>query len=188
MSSEPEPVEFSFSEALARLKAGEAVTRRGWNGRGMFIVLMPELRLPPFNTQGTERRVNDRTAKWIGEDQPLNCRPYFAMYTAQKEWQPGWLASQADMLADDWHVFTASPAAADPVEPAPAPELPPAEAVSASFDAAWSLLHRLGGTNPDQPRTNPRFGSRHLAQAHTHAEASRMYLEEHLKAPPAPAA
>jgi hypothetical protein len=60
------------------------------------------LQLPPFNTQDTSRKVNDRTAKWIGEDKPLDCQPYFAMYTADEKWQPGWLASQADMLADDW--------------------------------------------------------------------------------------
>lgn len=98
----------SFGHAIAALKAGHRVARAGWNGKGMFIVLMPELKLPPYNTQGTERKVNDRTAKWIGEDTPLNCRPYIAMYTALKEWQPGWNASQADMLADDWTIVEAA--------------------------------------------------------------------------------
>lgn len=95
----------NFSDALSALKSGSRISRSGWNGQNMFIVLMPELRLPPYNTQGTERKVNDRTAKWIGEDQPLNCRPYIAMYTTLKEWQPGWLASQADLLAEDWTVL-----------------------------------------------------------------------------------
>lgn len=103
---------FSFSSALVCLKDGEAVARRGWNGRGMFIVLMPRLQLPPYNTQGTERKVNDRTAKWIGPDTPLDCNPYIAMWTADKKWQPGWLASQTDLLADDWFIV-------------PAQELPP---------------------------------------------------------------
>ena len=48
------------------------------------------------------RKVNDRTAKWIGEDTPLNSLGYFAMFTANGEWQPGWLASQSDLLAEDW--------------------------------------------------------------------------------------
>ena len=95
-------MQFDFGYALRQLKAGKAVTRVGWNGKGMFICLMPPLHLPPFNTQGTDRKVNDRTAKWIGEDAPLDCQPYIAMYTAAKQWQPGWLASQADMLAEDW--------------------------------------------------------------------------------------
>lgn len=96
----------SFGHAIEALKNGQRVARAGWNGKGMFIVLMPRLQLPPFNTQGTERKVNDRTAKWIGEDTPLDCQPYFAMWTAAKQWQPGWLASQADMLANDWMILS----------------------------------------------------------------------------------
>lgn len=94
----------TFGDAIEALKNQKRVARSGWNGKGMWLVLMPALALPPFNTQGTERKVNDRTAKWIGEDQPLDCQPYIAMFNAQKQWQPGWLASQADMLADDWAI------------------------------------------------------------------------------------
>lgn len=95
----------NFGQAIQAMEDQHAVQRAGWNGKGMFIVLMPPLLLPPYNTQDTNRKVNDRTAKWIGVDAPLDCQPYFAMYTAQKQWQPGWLASQADMLARDWQVF-----------------------------------------------------------------------------------
>ena len=91
-----------FGEALKLLKAGKKVRRAGWNGKGMWIVLMPELNLPPYNTQGTARKVNDRTAKWIGEDKPLESQPYIAMWTAQGKWQPGWLCAQPDMLSEDW--------------------------------------------------------------------------------------
>ena len=93
-----------FGDAIRAMKAGRAVRRAGWNGKGMFVVLMPELNLPPFSTQGTARKVNDRTAKWIGEDTPLESQAYIAMWTAQKKWQPGWLASQADILGEDWEV------------------------------------------------------------------------------------
>ena len=95
----------SFSEALNALKAGDPVARHGWNGKGQFVVVMPRLELPPYNTQGTERKVNDRTAKWIGEDQPLDCQPYFALFNAQKKWQPGWVPSTGDLFANDWYVF-----------------------------------------------------------------------------------
>lgn len=95
----------NFGHALQALKDGHRVGRSGWNGKGMFVVLMPALYLPPFNTQGTDRKVNDRTAKWIGEDQPLDCQPYLALYTADRKWVPGWLASQTDMLADDWQII-----------------------------------------------------------------------------------
>jgi len=94
----------SFGEALQELEAGKKVARAGWNGKNMWIVLMPALYLPPYNTTDTNRKVNDRTAKHIGKDKPLDSQPYIAMWTAQGKWQPGWLASQADMLAKDWGV------------------------------------------------------------------------------------
>lgn len=97
----------SFGHALAALNSGCRVARAGWNGKGMFIVYMPPLSLPPYSTQGTERKVNDRTAKWIGEDTPFDSLGYFAMWTADQKWQPGWLPSQADMLANDWTVLPA---------------------------------------------------------------------------------
>lgn len=92
----------NFGLAIEAMKKGHKVARCGWNGKDMFVVYMPPMQLPPYNTQGTDRKVNDRTAKFIGEDTPLDCQGYFSMFTAQKKWQPGWLASQADMLADDW--------------------------------------------------------------------------------------
>ena len=95
----------NFSEALLELKKGKKIARSGWNGKGMWIVLMPSLYLPPYNTQGELRKVNDRTAKHIGEDKPLDSQPYISMWTANEKWQPGWLASQNDILADDWLVL-----------------------------------------------------------------------------------
>lgn len=93
-----------FGHAIEAAKQGKKIARHGWNGKHMFVVYMPALQLPPFNTQGTNRKVNDRTAKFIGEDEFLDCQPYFAMYNAQKQWIPGWLASQSDMLSDDWFI------------------------------------------------------------------------------------
>lgn len=95
-----------FGSALAALKSGKKVARVGWNGKGMWIVMMPGLHLPPYSTQAPGAKVNDRTAKRIGEDTPLDSQPYFAMWTAAKQWQPGWLASQADMLAEDWEIVS----------------------------------------------------------------------------------
>jgi len=90
--------------AVKQMQDGQKVCREGWNGKGMFIVLMSALSLPPFSTQGTDRKVNDRTAKWIGEDTPLESQPYIAMFTASGQWQPGWVCSQADLLATDWMI------------------------------------------------------------------------------------
>lgn len=99
----------TFSEALEALKSGDKLARRGWNattlGIRMFTVLMPALNLPPFNHQEPGPWVNDRTAKHIGNDTPLNSQPYFALYTDREgaNWQPGWVPSTSDLLAEDWH-------------------------------------------------------------------------------------
>lgn len=92
----------TFGLAIEAAKQGFKIARAGWNGKGMFVVLMDALKLPPHSSQETGAKVNDRTAKYIGENTPLESQPYFAMWTAQGKWQPGWLASQADMLAEDW--------------------------------------------------------------------------------------
>ncbi len=97
----------NFGQVIEGVKASpmKAKFRRaGWNGKGMWIALMDSLSLPPFNTQDTARKVNDRTAGLIGPDAPLESQPYFVMWTAAGKWQPGWLASQADMLAEDWEL------------------------------------------------------------------------------------
>jgi hypothetical protein len=96
--------DMNFGEAIEALKAGEKVCREGWNGKGMWICLMPRLCLPARSSLEIGATVNDRTAQFIGEDTPLDCQPYIAMWTAQGKWQPGWLASQPDMLGEDWMI------------------------------------------------------------------------------------
>lgn len=87
-----------FGEAIKTLKNGERVRRGGWNGKGMWLALMPEFVVP-------EAMVNVRTKKHVPAGD-LPCGAYIVMWTAQGVWQPGWLASQADMLSDDWEVVT----------------------------------------------------------------------------------
>lgn len=94
----------NFGQAIEHMKIGLKLAREGWNGKNMFVVLMPALKLPAHSSQEPGAKVNDRTAKYIGEDTPLDSQPYFAMFTAQGKWQPGWLASQSDMLAEDWSI------------------------------------------------------------------------------------
>lgn len=95
----------NFSQALELLKQEKKLTRKNWNAPGQFVVMMPALYLPPYNTQDTNRKVNDRTAKWIGEDTPLYSQPYFALFNAQGKWQPGWVPSTGDLFAEDWEVL-----------------------------------------------------------------------------------
>jgi hypothetical protein len=81
----------TFGEALETLNAGRPVERLGWNGKGMWL----ELWKPG-------EHLGDMVEDFRG--QPRAVLPCIAMVTAQGNFQPGWLASQADMLADDWRV------------------------------------------------------------------------------------
>jgi hypothetical protein len=85
-----------FGEALEMAKGGVKIAREGWNGRDMWVCYMPAVVIP-------EGEVNGRTKVFVPAGD-LNVGGYFVMWTAQGVWQPGWLASQADMLADDWAV------------------------------------------------------------------------------------
>lgn len=93
-----------IGNAVAFMRRGYKVRRAGWNGKNMWIVLMPALSLPPHSSQEPGAKVNDRTAKHIGVNTPLESQPYIALWTADQKWQPGWVCSQADLLATDWQV------------------------------------------------------------------------------------
>lgn len=66
-----------FSDALHHIKSGVKMARSGWNGRGMSV----EIQNPDKNSKMT--------------------LPYIFMNTVQGGKVP-WLASQTDILADDW--------------------------------------------------------------------------------------
>lgn len=97
----------NFAEAVKALKQDKAMCRKSWKNID-FVVMMPALKLPPFSNSETFRKVNDRTAKWIGEHRTLDCQPYLAcckIVAGNAIWTPGWLASQSDLLADDWQEY-----------------------------------------------------------------------------------
>lgn len=94
----------SFGFALEALKKGLKVARTGWNGKGQWVVMMPSLYLPPFNSQTHGAKVDDRTAKHIGENTHLDSQQYFALFNAQGKWQPGWVPSVSDCLSEDWTI------------------------------------------------------------------------------------
>jgi len=87
---------FGFGQAIKEMKSGNKVAREGWNGKNMWLCYMP----PVFIES---QLVNGRSKKFLG-DNDLDCQGYIVMYTAQGKWQPGWLASQNDMLSEDWYI------------------------------------------------------------------------------------
>lgn len=85
-------ISMNFGDALEALKDGKRVAREGWNGKGMYIFLAYE---PDFVTDA-DISAFDGKGVIVGD--------MLVMKTAQETFQPGWLASQADMLAEDWFV------------------------------------------------------------------------------------
>lgn len=85
----------NFSQALEDLKKGCKVARSGWNGKGMFLFLVPGSTFP----------VNRPPLLGIyPEGTVVNYCPHIDMKTADDKVVP-WLASQTDMLAEDWIVI-----------------------------------------------------------------------------------
>ena len=82
----------NFGDALMLLKNGQKVARLGWNGKGMFLFLVP----------GSVFKVNRLPLLGIyPEGTEINYCPHIDMRTADGKIVP-WLASQADVLAEDW--------------------------------------------------------------------------------------
>lgn len=92
----------NFGQAIEALKQGENVQRAGWNGKGMFLVYVPGT----FDCElhkGTPYHKALNKSDDVGYGH-VTINPHIDMYTATGEMQPGWLASQTDMLAEDWQV------------------------------------------------------------------------------------
>ena len=90
----------NIGEAIAAMRFGRKVARTGWNGKGMWLILV--------KGQSAELRGGTPYAAALNSDgktqSSVVIEPHIDMYTAQGTMQPGWLASQADLLATDWEV------------------------------------------------------------------------------------
>lgn len=86
----------NFGLALEALKAGNRVARTGWNCKGMWLVFDP-------GSKVSEVREGSAYHK-AGITGNFTINPHIDMRTATGEMQPGWLASQTDMLAEDWMI------------------------------------------------------------------------------------
>lgn len=82
----------NFGQALEALKLGARIARSGWNGKGMWLFLVP----------GSHFKVNRPPLLGIyPEGTGIDYRPHIDMKTAQGDVVP-WVASQSDLLSDDW--------------------------------------------------------------------------------------
>lgn len=84
--------QMTFSDALIGIKNGHKAARVGWNGKDMFLFLVP----------GSHFTVN--RAPLLGiypEGTGIDYRSHIDMKTAQGDVVP-WVASQSDLLSEDW--------------------------------------------------------------------------------------
>ncbi len=82
----------NFSEALSHLKQGDKVARNGWNGTGMWLIHIAG--------EAVAQAIADR----YGDGNAIPVLEAIYMKTATGELVP-WLASQTDVLAEDWVVL-----------------------------------------------------------------------------------
>ena len=106
----------SFGAALEVAKAGGRIARQGWNGKGMFVFMRPadELNvefvvdkvksLPQSVKDYYLQDIVDREGNRIpvAEGDNIKFTAYLCMKAADGTIVNGWLASQTDMLSNDW--------------------------------------------------------------------------------------
>jgi hypothetical protein len=90
----------TFGLAIEALKSGRKVARKGWNGKGMWLILVPgsENVKPVAGTPYSKAGLTE-----------VQILPHIDMYTTditgRRAMLPGWLASQTDMLSEDWVII-----------------------------------------------------------------------------------
>jgi len=101
----------TFSDALDAAKAGKRIARAGWNGKSMWVALTPGSTIPVgLARDGAALKLaSEKVARakdlHDAEAQTIAILPHLDMRAADGSLVIGWLASQTDMLANDWVVL-----------------------------------------------------------------------------------
>jgi hypothetical protein len=96
----------NFGLAMEAAKAGKAVARAGWNGKNMFVwmtrgsVDFLNVKEGTISIEGVSIAAFDR-----GDEGTVTRLPHLNMRTPSGSTVTGWLASQTDILADDWSII-----------------------------------------------------------------------------------
>lgn len=93
----------NFGHALAALKDGAKVARAGWNGKGMWIALTPGSAFAAVHAKCGHAAAK-RAVELADPDGEIELAPHIDMRAADGVMVVGWLASQTDMLAEDWMI------------------------------------------------------------------------------------
>ena len=105
----------SFGQAIEALKEGKRVAREGWNGKGMFIFERPadeleysfieKVKSLPQSVKDFLRNKALSTEGSFSDLPKIKFGAYLCMYAADGSIVNGWLASQTDMLSNDWCIL-----------------------------------------------------------------------------------
>lgn len=87
----------SFGSALELLKIGFKVARKGWNGKGMFVVYQKGY------PDGIPCNKNTAEAWGMNEGDLFKCNPYLQIKNVDGS-HSMWVPSIGDVLAEDWYV------------------------------------------------------------------------------------
>ena len=95
----------TFGLALEALKKGHKVARAGWNGKNMWLSLSGPLE---GRVIGADQFWSENNQKWARQFGGAMVLPCITMKTVNASGREailmGWLASQTDMLSDDWSI------------------------------------------------------------------------------------
>ena len=91
-----------FGQALELAHIGKRIARHGWNGKGMYVYLTRGTSVPVYvwAPRMPSQKVTEDEKKFGF----VVIESHLDMMTAQGHRVIGWLASQTDVLADDWYV------------------------------------------------------------------------------------
>ncbi len=91
----------NFGQAIEALKQGKRVSRSGWNGKGMWLAIQEGC---PAVRGENLASIHARTFA-LENGGTIDLLPAIFMKTADDKILTGWLASQTDMLAEDWCIL-----------------------------------------------------------------------------------
>ena len=95
----------TYGAALEVAKIGGRIAREGWNGKGMFVFQRPGDSLTPDIILKVKSLPETVKQFLVHQNKEIQFLPYLCMYAANGEIVNGWLASQTDMLSNDWTVL-----------------------------------------------------------------------------------
>jgi hypothetical protein len=92
--------DFDVGQAIQAIKSGLRVARRGWNGKDMWLSLTPGI--DALSADKFWSRANKEFAEENGGSAEV--LPAITMKNARGQIVMGWLASQEDLLSEDWFI------------------------------------------------------------------------------------